>query len=578
MLSIARNIREALSSLPWLITLGVFAACILAIQPWGNYPLNDDWQYARAVKLFVESGTLRIDTPIAPALVGQVLLAYPVVRYLGMNHAFLRALTWVITGLCLLCVDRLLHLAGVSPSRRLFALLVLLLNPLFFYFANTFMTEMYGYFPALLAAVVYFEYRRRSPVASRSRELQWWIGIALLSVASFWIRQFSALVFPAIVVCWIFTVPRPAGTSRWKVWVSPVVSSCIFAMGLAGYFVWVRASGNFGFAFGDPLGRMVQLDGLAWTVGTGTVLVYLTGFFAPMLVLISGGRGNRIVAGGLGVLCVGCVLLTRGWLQAHAPSDYSFDGWTHRVFPYVTNVIFRTGLGPITLDDVYHHQDAARPHGSAQLWTVLEWTLLAGTFLWGFVLQKYWARGKVSKGTLEREVAFFTLLWAVISWIATVQAYPLQTFDRYYFPLVLTLSILLPLLFTAHDDSGRRLQWRKAVAAICLSALGWFSVAGMHDHFRWNDARWNLARFAFSQGVAPSKLAAGFEVNGWENYDNSRQTTMSPSCREGYDDFFCSDATYRIGMSPKPGYTEWKLEQPRYWLADGPPVRLLRRQ
>ena len=97
----------------------------------------------------------------------------------------MRALTWVITALCLLCVDRLLHLAGVSPSRRLFALLVLLLNPLFFYFANTFMTEMYGYFPALLAAVVYFEYRRRGPVASRSRELQWWIGIALLSIASF---------------------------------------------------------------------------------------------------------------------------------------------------------------------------------------------------------------------------------------------------------------------------------------------------------------------------------------------------------------------------------------------------------
>ena len=110
-------------------------------------------------------------------------------------------------------------------------------------------------------------------------------------------------------------------------------------------------------------------------------------------------------------------------------------------------------------------------------------------------------------------MAFFALLWAVISWIATVQAYPLQIFDRYYFPLVLTLSILLPLLFTAHDDSGRRRRWRQALAAICLAALGWFSVAGMHDHFRWNDARWNLARFAFSQGVTPSELAAGFEVN-----------------------------------------------------------------
>jgi hypothetical protein len=366
--------------------------------------------------------------------------------------------------------------------------------------------------------------------------------------------------------------------ARWKVWLAPVISSCIFGIGVAGYFVWARASGNFGFAFGDPLERMVHVDGPAWGVGTGAALVYLTGFFAPMLVLMLRGRGNRIVACGMGILCVGYVLLARGWLQAHAPSDSNFDGWIHRVFPYVTNVIFRTGLGPITLDDVYHQQEAARPHGSAEVWTVLEWMLLAGSFLWGFVLQRYWSRWKAAKGTLGRELAFFALLWTVVSWVVTVQAYRMQIFDRYYFPLVLTLSILLPLLWTERENSGRGRPWDKALAAIFLGALGWFSVAGMHDHFRWNDARWNLARFAFSQGISPANLAGGFEVNGWENYDTSRQATMSPSCRENYDDFFCSDATYRIGMSVKPGYTEWKQEQPGYWLADGPPIRLLRRQ
>ena len=77
----------------WLIAIAIFGVCLVAIRPWGNYPLNDDWQYARASKMFAESGKIRIDTPVAPALVGQILLAYPIIRVLGMNHAFLRLLT-----------------------------------------------------------------------------------------------------------------------------------------------------------------------------------------------------------------------------------------------------------------------------------------------------------------------------------------------------------------------------------------------------------------------------------------------------------------------------------------------------
>ena len=235
----------------WWIALGIFGACLLAIQPWGNYPLNDDWQYARASRLFVETGQIRIDTPIAPALVGQMLMAYPVIRLFGMNHAFLRALTWAMAAIALFGVDRLLVIAGVTWRRRLFALVLLIVNPLFLYFSNTFMTELYGFTPALLAAVVYFESRRRGAIG-----LSWWIAVAVLSIFAFWTRQFAASVFPAIVVTWILT--------DWRRHWSPVaLSSCVFGLGVTGYFVWVRMSGNFGFAFGDPLARMFQLSGPA---------------------------------------------------------------------------------------------------------------------------------------------------------------------------------------------------------------------------------------------------------------------------------------------------------------------------
>jgi hypothetical protein len=234
----------------------------------------------------------------------------------------------------------------------------------------------------------------------------------------------------------------------------------------------------------------------------------------------------------------------------------------------------------VTLDDVYHRAEMIRPHWEPHIWVLIEWVLLVGTFLWGFTLRRIWDAWTSRRDkTLRYEILLFGLIWSAVSWAITVQAYRLEIFDRYYFPVVLSFSILIPLLLPEGKETlERSSRWVSAVSMICIAAIGWFSLAGLHDHFRWNDARWKLAHFAFGQGVSPANLAGGFEINGWENYDNvqAHHGEMANNCRVDYDDFLCVDATYRIGMNMIPGYMEWKQEQPSYWLAAGPPVRLLR--
>ena len=583
--SSGRRARSLSSHGPWLITLAIFAISLAAIQPWGNYPLNDDWQYARASKLFAETGTIQIDTPVAPALVGQLFLAYPIIRLFGMSHAFLRILTLCMAALCLFCMNRLLTLGGLKPRQRLFALLVLLFNPLFLYFSTTFMTELYGFVPALVAAVIYFEQRHRFGQAFEDRRSFFyvaacWITVALFSVFSFWTRQFAALVFPAIVVTWMLTVPRGHRLKERRL---VAVSCLIFVAGVSGYFAWVRMSGNLSFAFSDPLERMLQVDRLAWRVQTGAAAVYFAGFFLPMLVLAARRKWSDMGSYTAGALFLAYAFVTSSWFRSHAPSDFVFDGWMHRVFPYLTNVIYRTGIGPITLDDVYHQAEPDRPQWNSHVWLFIEWTFLIGTLLWGFASRRVWSLLKSSKSeTLTREMAVFSLLWAAASWIVTVQAYRLEIFDRYYCPALMSLSILVPLLLNTVEESTRELWgWEHGLAALCTLAMAWYSIAGLHDQFRWNDARWNLANFAFSQGISPANLAAGFEVNGWKNYDNWRQrnegTACRGSCRSCKDDWFCTDDSYAIGMNNRVGYEVWKTEQPKYWLAPGPPLRLLRR-
>jgi hypothetical protein len=68
---------------PIIWALLAYVAAILLIAPWGDFPLNDDWQYAHLAKKLVETGRYRVDVPIAPSTVGQSLLAAPFIKVFG---------------------------------------------------------------------------------------------------------------------------------------------------------------------------------------------------------------------------------------------------------------------------------------------------------------------------------------------------------------------------------------------------------------------------------------------------------------------------------------------------------------
>ena len=44
---------------PLALTLG-WVALVLLIGPWGDFPLNDDWCYAKSVQTLVETGQLKL--------------------------------------------------------------------------------------------------------------------------------------------------------------------------------------------------------------------------------------------------------------------------------------------------------------------------------------------------------------------------------------------------------------------------------------------------------------------------------------------------------------------------------------
>ncbi|HEY5282781.1 MAG TPA: hypothetical protein VIM14_08325, partial [Polyangia bacterium] len=119
--------------------------------------------------------------------------------------------------------------------------------------------------------------------------------------------------------------------------------------------------------------------------------------------------------------------------------------------------------------------------------------------------------------------------------------------------------------------------------------MAFFTVAGVHDYFRWNDARWRLVERAQKLGVPTTSIDGGYEVNGWLSFDLVRKhpeqiddTHCIETCHCGIlwgleSIWTCHDDSYRVGMNLRNGYIEIAREEPNFWLGKNQPVILSRR-
>jgi hypothetical protein len=129
---------------------------------------------------------------------------------------------------------------------------------------------------------------------------------------------------------------------------------------------------------------------------------------------------------------------------------------------------------------------------------------------------------------------------------------------------------------------GKRRDWAgQVMAGLAALPLAWFSVAGVHDYFRWNDARWELARHALTL-VEANNLDGGFEVNGWLNYDKAG-TGQKPKrcigkCGCSRKSFTCIDDSYQLSLQPPASHTVVAERSPSLWLLPTMKVTLSKRK
>jgi hypothetical protein len=506
-----------------IILVIIYAVSIVVVDPLGDFPLNDDWAFARPVLGLVEHGDWRPTNFSGMSLITQSLWGAIFCVPAGFSFNALRLSTLILAIVGILGVYLLF---ATNNSKRLVALtaaFTLGFNPIYYHLSNTFMTDV-PFTTLTIFSSIFF-----ARCIWRFGYLDLSIGCAL-GMAATLCRQlglFLPLAFAvAIVMQRGFT----------KIWLCRAILPSIICMtALMLFEQWMRNTGrmpvNYGISGGYIADRSISIKAIAFR--TETALLYLGLFCLPMLLLLSSSsarlntnsailRAVPTLSGGLFALF--SIYLTFGLHKSRMP------------VPLPGNILIAQGLGALTI------------RGSYEQLPSLFWVIVSVLSVVGGVLL---IRAMIASSiVLVRRIAISDMSerdFIQIFFLTAVGIYALPIlvsgfFDRYLVSLVPSLLFLL--YFNAdwlvRKGVGPTIQ--KFASVIVIAIIAVFSVLGTRDYLTWNRIRWEaLATFQETSGVSARDIGGGFEYKGWFLYDRESE-------------WWVEDNKYEVSFSIIPGY------------------------
>lgn len=458
------------SATAWGVLMGAF-------PPAGqNFPLNDDWAFARGAFLFAQGEGIHYAGWASMPQLGQWLWACPFLWLLGASHFALRVSTIVLSWLGLWAFYDLLRGEGVERRPAAFATATLAFSPLFFLLQGTFLTDV----PALALSLAALALYRRGFADNRPALLAAGCAVAVLAAVT---RQNTVAVAAA------------AGLLLWRTPAlrrNPLALGAVllpFAAGLVAHVWFGRRADGVPAVPGVPPPDLVLLLPFAVTHFLGLASL-------PALALDPWPRSWKSFALTLAVLA-GCALYWAG-----NASYLPYGG----LFPYTENMLTPWGAfagsqftGPLQVG----HRPVLLGWGARLVLTAVG--CVAGALLVLRLIER------VRAGTPAGPILLYSLCQIPFLLIAP------EFYDRY-------LLVLVPgaLALAVERQPASAPRWLPGLGV--LVAVGLVSVCLMHDWLAWNAARWELGRRALERHIPARAIEGGFEWDGW--FGPGRQTPV----------------------------------------------------
>ena len=517
-------------SIAVVLLIAAFAVAVALVDPRGNFPLDDDWDFALTTWTFLHTGTIQYSPFTSATTHLQMLWGAAWSAAFGETFTVLRLSIMSLSLGAALLLYTLLRRGNATPALAWFGAASLLFHPLFFWASATYMTHVPFVFASIAAAWLFAR-------AVRGGSALWITAAAFAAVASCFTRQFGALnIVTPLVLAISF---RDRLSTRWR------LIAAVYAAGTALFVVLIAGTGTliasrtelsvhtpFG---GDPRIRLLLAAHHLFLNWQNLAL-----FFAPALLLVLLNR-RRSVSPATAV----CALIFFGLVAARMIGNGLLIPYRHG------HVFVNLGLGPHTLRDVAVLR-MTYPYRLSEPFRIglMIVTAACAAVAIGLVVRALRPPGEdESRNMLIRYAAVYVLCGAAA--IVGMRVF----FDRYTIDTGWPLALLLPLL--AAEYRPRRAT-RLAASALLL-AFALLAVSATAEYLAWNRARWDAFRYLRANGIALEQMDAGYEINAMLAVRAGRSAL-------GKRGFGVADDRFIITFNDVPGYTTIRAFSYPRWL------------
>ncbi len=501
------------------LLLILFLIAELVVQPYGEFPLNDDWSYTKSVHVFLHEGRIFIGDWGAMTLATNIYWGGLICKILGYSFLSLRISTLVMALAAVLLLYGSAVKLGASKFVAFTAALALMFNPYFFSLSNTFMTDVN--FVALTLAGIYTAlcfFRSQQPILL--------LPLMVVSFALVLLRQYG-LFFPFcfFICCLMYRQNRL---------VNSLLALFIFAGTILVFRYYetylktiVSPFAMYEFIFYSSEKQQDFAERLFYNIPRRTfsiiqqMLIY--GSPAAVLYLVA----NLKSFGRRTVLCCAIPALVAAVMLAKDPLQ--------------GNIFVNMHLGAETFFESIYPTHGVAGHTysytfelvAAVLAVLLCGISLAAVFL--KAVEIYQSRKIPHQGLM----LLFLLIAVYTGLLFVTESY----IDRYHLPLI----VLVLLVFAGGNNIiTKRFRW---LPLILIALFVYVSVAGTRDYFVLNRLRWKAYNYLVDDLKVPHRtIHAGFEAKCWDRGAYSWWQTIEN----------LENDQYLIQYSPAPGFREMR--------------------
>ena len=513
----------------------LLALALVVVNPIGNFPLNDDWSYARTTFDFVRTLNFMPLGWVSMPLISNVLWGGLFVKLFGASFTVLRFSTLIASGIGLVGIYMLAHALEVRRTVRVGLTLTLAFNPLFFALSNTYMTDA-----VFTVLIIWASFAFTLSLQSQN-SFGYWFGI-LLSVLAVLSRQLGLAIPIAFTVAQIYK----SGFKRYnlaRALLPPLAGvACLLV-----FQVWLRETGRLPSLYYDADGRLLYSLSHAKILLENTIAystsacLYLGLFLSPLFLLGVTTKIERGIPRGI-ILIVLLAVLAAWYLLRHKI-----------LMPLGGDVIIEQGIGPLALRDILFLHLRHVPSIGWPFWllvTIL--SIFAASELIRQLLGLFQTLLR-QRWPLESNANATPVVFLLVA--AFIQVPPLVAvgyIDRYLLPLVPLLAVSLAAgaaLAPPVQRSARPARTRVAAGLLVAFAGVLYATMGTKDYLEWNRVRWHALHWLESKrGVGPAAIDGGFEYNGLFLYDPNYKALPGRSWWWVHGD------KYEIAFGAVPGY------------------------